>query len=618
MNNSKTSKIKQIFGLDLRSLAVFRIGISLIVMADLISRFRALTAHYTDAGVLPRSVLIDNILPRWYWSIHLISGETLIQTLLFAIAFFIAISLLVGCRTRLATIATWALLISLHNRNPTLIFAGDHVIRAVLFWSMFLPLGAYYSIDNALNSSHKPLPKWICNAATAAFIIQLCYIYMWSAAFKTKSSMWWPDGDAVYYALHYDQYATSFGQFLSNFPLPILKLLTQAALIFEWLGPLILFIPFYNTFFRIVAIISFILLHISFGLCFEIGTFSSLGIINWLALIPSLVWDKLTERFSREEQQGLKIYYDADCGFCKKVVHLIRTFLILPNTPIIKAQEDELIYAAMQQYNSWVVQDYTRQNHYKFDGIIYVFSLSPLWWWLVPFLRLAPIKNIGTRMYEIIASNRRRAGLFTKPLQFRPLEVNNYWFLNLLVVFLLIITSIWNLKGFVDQTVARRRQQPNDWFNKTSNLLNKKIFQQIAWIPETALLDQLWSIFAPGVPRDDGWFVIVGKLKDGREVNAFREEQPISWEKPTIKQRNDFYQTIQWRFYFLTLNRAMGRNLSPYLVQYICKGWNAKHTGKKQLESVTVYFMDERTVPPGQTQGVEKKTIIEQSCSPKN
>jgi predicted DCC family thiol-disulfide oxidoreductase YuxK len=613
MSKLQLSKIQQIFGLDLRSLAVFRMGIALIVIEDLISRFRALEGHYSDVGILPRTAL-QEVLKPWYWSLHILSGTSLWQGFLLAIALILAVALLVGYRTRFVTIATWALLISIHNRNPLLIFAGDHVLRAMLFWAIFLPLGAYYSVDKALNSSDKPLPKWLCNTATAAFILQLCYIYIWSAAFKTKSPMWWPNGEAVYYALNYQQYGTAFGQLLGSFPLPILKLLTYAALAFEWFGALLLFIPFANTFLRILAIISFILLHIGFGLSFSIGTFSILSIFNWLALTPSLIWDKLTDKFNTPERQGLTIYYDADCGFCKKVVHLIRTFLILPHTPLIKAQEEPEIYAAMQEHNSWVVRDYTGKHHYKFSGIIYVCSLSPLLGWLVPLLRLKPIHNLGTKFYETIASNRKTAGLLTRYLKFRPLEVEQPRWLNFVVPFLFILTTIWNLKGFVDQTVARRREQPKDWYSQTHKLLNRKTFQQIAWLPEATRLDQSWSIFAPDVPKDDGWFVIIGKRKDGQEVNAFREGRPLKWEKPTLAERDDFYQTIQWRFYFLSLNRSFGVDLPPYLVKYICRHWNSKHAGNQQLERVSIYFMDERTVPPGEQQPVEKKLVIDQDC----
>ncbi|MDY7014089.1 MAG: HTTM domain-containing protein, partial [Cyanobacteriota bacterium] len=318
MTNLKEANLKTIFGLDLRSLAVFRIGLALAVIADLVTRARALEAHYTDVGILPRTILIERLLRPWYWSIHLISGQPAVQVFLFSLAIGLAICLLFGYRTRLVTIASWALIISVQNRNPVLSFAGDHVLRAVLFWAMFLPLGACYSIDSALNSSSQPLPKRICNGATIAFIIQICFIYIWSAAFKTKSDLWWPTGDAVYYSLSFDQYTTAFGQFLLGFPNSFLRILTFAALGFEWVGPLLLFIPFYNSFFRIITIISFILLHIGFELCFDIGVLSYLSIVNWLCLIPSVVWDKAAQRLETSPRKGLEIYYDADCGFCKK------------------------------------------------------------------------------------------------------------------------------------------------------------------------------------------------------------------------------------------------------------------------------------------------------------
>ena len=127
-------------------------------------------------------------------------------------------------------------------------------------------------------------------------------------------------------------------------------------------------------------------------------------------------------------------------------------------------------------------------------------------------------------------------------------------------------------------------------------------------------LDQSWSIFAPSPPRDDGWHVIVGKLKDGSEVNILEEGSPISWKKPTVQQRDQLYQTIQWRVYFINLNRAIGSHLYPHFAKYLCDNWNAKHQGNQQLETLSIYFVDERTVPPDQAQKTNKKLIWQQSC----
>ena len=627
MNQEKLSKLTKIFGLDLRSLAVFRIGLALVVMADLLSRFRGVSAHYTDQGVLPREALHTNLfasfialekapnslLHPWYWSFNLLNGDLWFPVILLIIAFILGFFLLVGYRTRLAVIAVWTLNISLQNRNPALIFAGDDVLRAMLFWSMFLPLGCSYSIDSAFNYNPKPLPKKVMNAATLAFIVQLIFIYTWSAAYKTTSELWWPDGDAVYYSLHFDQYATEIGHFLLGFPIPILQILTFGALIFEWIGPFIMLIPIRTSFFRCLAIISFILLHIGFELCFAIGVLSYLSVINWLALLPTEVWDKLHEKVSTKPRTGLTIYYDKDCGFCKKVVHAIRTLLILPGTPLLEAQGHESIYEDMLEKNSWVVVDWQENRHYKFEAISYVVSLSPMLFCVEHLLRWKPMMNGGTKFYEMIASNRKVAGNFTKPFKFRPLTVQSSSPFNLVVLLLFFLTTIWNLKGFVEQTVARnpeyRNNNKKDWVLFTRNLLNRRTFQRINTLGYLTRLDQSWSIFAPAPPRDDGWHVIIGKLNNGETVNLLDKNSPISWDKPTLKQRRAIYQTIQWRVYYINLNRGIGQKLYPHFVNYLIREWNANHPPDQQLESLEIYFMEERTVPPGEEQPINKEKV---------
>ncbi|MGF1478096.1 MAG: DCC1-like thiol-disulfide oxidoreductase family protein [Cyanophyceae cyanobacterium] len=597
----KENKLEEVFGLDLRSLGLFRIGLALVVIADLSIRAGELTAHYSDAGVLPRATLINEILPSGYWSINLISGSPLVQALLFGIALLVAVVLLVGYRTRLATIATWAMLVSIHNRNPALIFAADDVLRAMLFWSMFLPLGASYSLDSALNSSTKPLPKRVLSVATVAFIVQICYIYIFSAAFKTHSPLW-SGGEAVYYSFQFDQYGTPLGQFLLNFP-GLLKLFTFFALWLEWLGPLLLFIPFRTSLWRCVTIVLFVLLHVSFGLCFRLGIFPFLSTFSWLALIPSSVWDGLRARIADSRRSGLRIYYDAECGFCKKVVYLIRTFLILPGTPLLLAQSEPSIYADMQEKNSWVVVDWQEHRHYKWEAIAYVCSLSPLLWFLSPILRWKPLMAIGTKIYETIASNRRFMGKFTAPLKWKPLEVRPRLWFNLITFALLLYVTIWNFRSLALSILPRDHLVHQTFRRRTFNTLN--------WFGKVTRLDQSWSIFAPNPPRDDGWYVVRGILDNGREVDILSGESP-NYDKPTLRQRNALYRNMQWRTYFINLNRAIGQKLYADYGAYLCRHWNSQHS--EQLNTIEVYFMDETTVPPGETQTVTKRTTWEQTC----
>src|SRR5689334_20839721 len=117
------SKIEQIFGIDLRTLALFRVCLSLIILLDLALRARDLTAHYSDYGVLPRAALLGDI--GWRVpSLHFISGSAKVEALLFIVQGLVALAMLVGYRTRIATILSWLLALSLQSRNPALMQGG--------------------------------------------------------------------------------------------------------------------------------------------------------------------------------------------------------------------------------------------------------------------------------------------------------------------------------------------------------------------------------------------------------------------------------------------------------------------------------------------------------------
>ena len=102
-------KIKELFSIDLYSLALFRIGLGLIIIVDLILCSRDLKAFYTDEGVLPRSIAIDSCINYHQLSIHFISGTVFIQSILFLTAVIFAFMLLLGYKTFTSTLISWFL-----------------------------------------------------------------------------------------------------------------------------------------------------------------------------------------------------------------------------------------------------------------------------------------------------------------------------------------------------------------------------------------------------------------------------------------------------------------------------------------------------------------------------
>lgn len=589
--NNFTLKLEEVFGLDLRSLAIFRMGIALLILIDLIQRYQNLTAHYTDFGILPRAALIEQFSNPWRWSIHLFNGEPFFQSILFILAGLVALALFFGYQTRFVTIFSWALLVSLYNRNNLIITAGDIELRLLLFWGIFLPLGACYSVDSALNSSTKPLPQRILTGATIALTLQVCFVY-WFTGLLKSDPVWWKEGSAVYYALNLDYMATHFTHFLLSFPPVVLKFITFTTLWIELLGPFLIFIPFRNSFFRSCAVVLFILLHIGFRVGLMIGLFPYVCIVAWLAFLPSGLWNWLSQRLENPQHEGLKIYYDRECNFCKKTVHLIRTFWILPQTPLLPAQDESEIFAEMKAQNSWVVVDSQGEKHFKFEAVVYLSSLSPLFQHLAPILKWPPFMFVGTKIYEKIANKRRTASKFTTHLKFRPLKIQASLVQNIAMAFFLICTLSWNLYSI----------EPN-------------LFKIPAFIyrPSVALaLDQSWKMFAPYPGTSDGWYVIPGKLKDGTEIDVYKDGKPVSWEKPPLVSAT--YKDMYWIKYLEKIWRPEYQKHRLYYGRYLCRNWNSKHQGEKQLERFDIYFMLERTQPNYQPAKIQKISIWKHSC----
>ena len=68
--------LAEIFALDVRSLALFRVSVALVVLADLAARSGDLRDHYTDVGILPRATAIAEYGRYGFLSLHLFGGST--------------------------------------------------------------------------------------------------------------------------------------------------------------------------------------------------------------------------------------------------------------------------------------------------------------------------------------------------------------------------------------------------------------------------------------------------------------------------------------------------------------------------------------------------------------
>ena len=94
--------------------------------------------------------------------------------------------------------------------------AGDDMFRLLLFWSMFLRLGATWSVD-ARRSPGAAVPQLITGGAPAALLLQIALVYPVNALYKTGAA-WTTDFTALELFLGNDMWGNALGQRLLEHP----------------------------------------------------------------------------------------------------------------------------------------------------------------------------------------------------------------------------------------------------------------------------------------------------------------------------------------------------------------------------------------------------------------
>lgn len=281
----------RIFAIDTRSLAAFRVGLGALVLLDLLMRAQNLSVFHADAGVVPRSALLQHSLNNYHLSLHIMSGQGWFQGLLFLAHAIFGVGLLIGYRTRLCALMCWALLVSLHTRNPVILQAGDTELRMLLFFGLFLPLGAKFSLDGSRTEEEFIPARWL-SLPSVLLLLQVALIY-WAGSLEKHSPNWRTTHTAVFDALSIDQMATRLGVWMRQFP-DFLSVVTVGVYWWEALAPLLLLSPWPKP--RILGVVGFWALHFGFWTGLNIGLFPYISACGVIPFIPGWFWDKLEAR----------------------------------------------------------------------------------------------------------------------------------------------------------------------------------------------------------------------------------------------------------------------------------------------------------------------------------
>lgn len=278
------------FALDLRAIALVRIAIALLLLADLAIRFPDIDAFYVASGVCP----VESM-PNSHWTMKHLELYRQAESwggvaLLFFLAATAATSLALGFYSRTSAALSWYLLVSLQNREIYLNDGGDILLRVILLSSIFLPLGARWSVDALKHPHWRKLPNNYVSWATGAYLIQTCVVYLVAAALKSHAS-WRVTGDALYMALSLDQHSTALAQWLLSYP-GLLRVLNFMALTLEFCCPLLILCPLFQPWLRLLGVCGLVIFHVAIASCLHLGLFVPICLAVLLGLVPTIVFDR--------------------------------------------------------------------------------------------------------------------------------------------------------------------------------------------------------------------------------------------------------------------------------------------------------------------------------------
>lgn len=198
------------------AIGVFRALIGLWALVNFAMLAWHWDAFFTDRGYFPtwmaeRWAAQTNV-PKFMPLMGDTSGQ--LALVVFGIAIVASIFTMIGLFSRISVVVLFLSALALHTRTIDLIHGGDNTLRNLLFFLMFAPSGAAFSVDRLLAVRRGTAPAelplmslWPQRMIT----FQLAIIYLMTAWLKATGNTW-RDGTATYFPAHLHEF--------DRFPVP--------------------------------------------------------------------------------------------------------------------------------------------------------------------------------------------------------------------------------------------------------------------------------------------------------------------------------------------------------------------------------------------------------------
>lgn len=588
---------------------------------DLFHRWDWIRAFYSNEGVLPNhNHLFQFKEGGQVWSVYHSFSSVDEAFVAFLVTLFFFVCFTIGWKTRAFHAVSLVCLIGLSARNTLAEGPGNSVAIALLFVTLFMPLGLRFSVDSLrrsfeqvdehtpdeLNDRSRPEPERAPQSLAAiATLLVLGLILIGGAALQNGAT--WQDGSAFHYALHVDRWTSAIGVAIRD-NTGLLSGWTHAFRYAELAAVPLALVPVGRKYTGPLAAACLLFVGLSVGLLFTFGMYGWALAAAACLLIPQDTWDGLAP--NRET----RLIYDDDCGICLWCARLAKRLDLRGNITFQANSDDEELPAGITTEiadRSMIVVAPDGTVHRDAHALANVLRALPLLTLPALLLRIPGIHHLMRWAYYKVANNRLdisvavgmgACGIPTDTVpgddddRSAPTPAQRTWTaLSALIASsgaLLVLICVWA------QTEKQNEMPVTLGLGERGALVS-----MATW----ARIHAPWGLFTPDPPLANEGMVVVAKTRGEYVVDPLTGYPPDeNLEQPRRARRG-----ILWATY--TANIADDAN-KPYhkeFRRYLTKGGYAIDTKvpTNYIRELAVYWVKKPTPPPG-TPPAEQPEIV--------
>ena len=204
-----------------RILGIFRICLGIYLIYDLVAR-------WLNRSLLYHPILLGGASGDLNFSLFRATANSQTLPLLWAFLLACYLGFAIGFRTRIFHAASLIGFCSLVNYNFRATYEGDAMVAFLLFWTLFLRLDGFLSVDGKRQEARPP--DFQTGWAVTALKGQVIVVYLVSGLWKiTNPDKDWFKGSAFYFGSRYDCTAWGLSGWIQHVPFALTQLMTWAS-----------------------------------------------------------------------------------------------------------------------------------------------------------------------------------------------------------------------------------------------------------------------------------------------------------------------------------------------------------------------------------------------------